>query len=143
MNNFIKLKKRIRKNEGFRNFCYSDKLGYKTIGYGHLIKSNEKNFLKEKFSKKYLLNLFELDFKKAYHDYKKNYKNKNHLKFIQEIYIEMIFQLGIKKQKKFIKMNKCIDSSNFYMAALEMKNSRWYQQTPKRVESLIKILLKK
>ena len=55
----------------------------------------------------------------------------------------MIFQLGIKKQKKFIKMIKHVKNKCFFMAALEMKNSLWYKQTPKRVEGLIKNLLKK
>ena len=53
----------------------------------------------------------------------------------------MIFQLGIKKQKKFKKMNKHIKNNDLFMAALEMKNSLWYIQTPKRVDELINILL--
>ena len=55
----------------------------------------------------------------------------------------MIFQLGIKKQKKFVKMNNHIKKNNMFLAALEMKNSLWYKQTPKRVDGLIKLLLKK
>ena len=55
----------------------------------------------------------------------------------------MIFQLGIKKQKKFFKMNKHIKNNNMFLATLEMKNSLWYKQTPKRVDGLIKLLLKK
>ena len=54
----------------------------------------------------------------------------------------MIFQLGIKGQRKFIKMNRHLNKKNFFMAALEMKSSLWYKQTPKRVNSLIKVLLK-
>ena len=55
----------------------------------------------------------------------------------------MIFQLGIKKQKKFVKMNKHIQNNDMFLAALEMKNSLWYKQTPKRVDGLINLLLKK
>ena len=54
----------------------------------------------------------------------------------------MIFQLGIKKQKKFKKMITSLKRKEFYMASLEMMNSLWYKQTPKRVDSLIKILIK-
>ena len=38
-------------------------------------------------------------------------------------------------------MLKYLDSNNLFMAALEMKKSLWYRQTPKRVDGLINILL--
>tara|TARA_Y100000996_G_scaffold375553_1_gene326397 strand:- start:190 stop:639 length:450 start_codon:yes stop_codon:yes gene_type:complete len=140
---FLSLKKKIKKNEGFRNKPYLDTLGYSTIGYGHLITNKEKKMLKGKFSKKFLTELFDKDFKKALFSYKKNFNHKKHSKDIKEVLIEMIFQLGIKKQKKFVKMNSHIQNNNMFLAALEMKNSLWYKQTPKRVDGLIKLLLKK
>ena len=95
------------------------------------------------YSKKKLSLIFEIDFNKATDYYLKFYKHKNHKKNIVEIYIEMIFQLGIKNQLKFIKMNDYIEKNNLFMAAFEMKNSLWYKQTPKRVNFLINLLLKK
>lgn len=142
MKNYLKLKKRIKKNEGFKNIAYLDSLGFYTIGYGHLIKSYEKNLLKMKFNKKFLIKIFNKDFDKALKDFKKTYKKYNYSKQINELLIEMIFQLGLKKQKKFIKMNKYLKKQKIFMAALEMKNSLWYYQTPKRVDGLINILLK-
>ena len=71
MEKFLSLKKKIKKNEGFRNKPYLDSLGHPTIGYGHLITNKEKKILKGKFSKKFLLQLFDKDFKKALTDYKK------------------------------------------------------------------------
>ena len=53
----------------------------------------------------------------------------------------MIFQLGIKNCLKFNKFNKLLKKKLLYMAALEMLNSRWYDQTPKRVKQLIDLLL--
>ena len=38
---YEKLKDRIKTHEGFRNFCYKDSLGKKTVGWGHLCKSDE------------------------------------------------------------------------------------------------------
>ena len=99
--------------------------------------------LKGKFSKKFLSKLFDKDFKKALSSYQKNFNHKKHSKDTKEVLIEMIFQLGIKKQKKFVKMNSHIQKNNMFLAALEMKNSLWYKQTPKRVDGLIKLLLKK
>ena len=143
MKNFLSLKKKIKKNEGFRNKPYLDSLGHPTIGYGHLITNKEKKTLKGKFSKKFLLKLFDKDFKKALRDYKKNFNHKKHPKNTKEVLVEMIFQLGIKKQQKFLKLNNHLKKNNMFLAALEMKNSLWYKQTPKRVDRLVKLLLKK
>ena len=143
MGKFLLLKNKIKKNEGFRNKPYLDALGNLTIGYGHLIIKKEEKIFQTKFSKKFLSNLFDKDFRKALTDYKKNFNYKKHTKEIKEVLIEMIFQLGIKKQKKFVKMNKHMQNNDMFLAALEMKNSLWYKQTPKRVDGLISLLLKK
>ena len=139
--NYHKLKKRIKKNEGYRNCIYLDQLGYPTIGYGHLVKKNENFIIKKKYTKKYLENLFEQDFNKALKDFNKNYNVKNFSTLKKEILIEMIFQLGIKGTLKFKKFNKHISNNNIYLAALEMKRSLWYLQTPKRVDFLISVLI--
>ena len=64
MQNINKIKKIIKKNEGYRNKLYYDQLGYTTIGYGHLIKKNEIFIKNKKYSKKHLSKIFENDFKK-------------------------------------------------------------------------------
>jgi len=143
LNTFAALKKRIKTNEGFSAKPYKDCLGFLTIGYGHLIKTNEKQYLKEKLSKQSLKKIFDEDFKKALHDFEKNYKQNNYPKNIKDVLIEMIFQLGINNQKKFIKMNGYICKKQLFLAALEMKDSLWYKQTPSRVDKLINILLHK
>ena len=121
---------------------YRDILGYRTIGYGHLIKKNETFKEKKKISKISLCKVFEEDFSLALRGYYKNYKNVNHNNQVKEVLIEMIFQLGIQGQKKFIKMNRYLKKNQLFMVALEMKKSLWHKQTPKRVEALIKKLLK-
>ena len=143
MKKYLILKERIKINEGFRKHSYKDTLGNQTIGYGHLIKKNENFFLKNTFNKKKLKEVFEKDFSKALLGYNQNYKKHKHTKNIEEVYIEMIFQLGIKGQIKFKKMNQFIKKNEIYMACLEMKNSLWYSQTPKRVDHLINMLLKR
>ena len=140
MNKFIKLKNRIKKHEGFRNKAYLDKLGNLTIGYGHLIKKSDNILLKKKYSRKYLNNFFEKDFELAVNNFNKYYKKKMSTD-LKEVLIEMIFQLGIKKTLNFKKFNKFIQQNLLYLAALEMIDSLWYLQTPKRVQELIKILL--
>ena len=100
-------------------------------------------FFTQKLSKKLLLNLFDLDFNEAVIQYKKHYHKYNFSKNIREVLIEMIFQLGINGQKKFLKMNEYMKKKQVFMASLEMINSLWYSQTPKRVDYLINILLKR
>ena len=142
MQKFYLLKKRIKKNEGFSKSVYLDKFGNPTIGYGHLIKENEKFLLDKKYSTTKLEILFEKDFTEAVHSFRQHYNSKRINKKIQEILIEMIFQLGIKNTLKFKKFNFFLKKNFFYLAALEMLNSKWYLQTPKRVEGHIKNLLK-
>ena len=139
---FSKISNRIKLNEGFKDIIYKDKLGYQTIGYGHLINSKDGFILKKKFSKKLLLEIFYTDLRKAILDFKKHYHYKTLENNIQEVIIEMIFQLGIKKVVKFKKFNFYIRNKQLYLAALEMIKSRWYQQTPNRVDRLTAILLR-
>ena len=143
MKKYILLKNRIKKNEGYKNFAYFDQLGFPTIGYGHLIKPNEKIFFTQRFSKKFLLNLFNLDFCEAVTQYEKYYYKYNFSNNIREVLIEMIFQIGISGQRKFSKMNEYLKNNHIFIASLEMINSLWYSQTPKRVDDLINILLKR
>ena len=70
--NYSSLKLRIKKNEGFSKKPYKDQLGNNTIGYGHLIKKNEKFFFKKKHNKIFFIELFEKDFSISKKDFCKN-----------------------------------------------------------------------
>ena len=141
--NFRNLKSRIKKNEGYSNKPYKDQLGFYTIGYGHLIKKNEDRYFHKTFSKKYFENIFELDFKKSVEDYYKKFNKKKHKQDEKELLIEMIYQLGIKNVVKFKRLHLNLEKKQKYMVCLEMIDSLWYKQTPKRVENLIKNFIKK
>ena len=141
LSKFSQLKSRIKKNEGYRNQVYYDQMGKPTIGFGHLIKKREKFLYQKKYSKKYLNKFFDNDFCLALSDFNKNYKANGLSKNSQEVLLEMIFQLGIKNCQKFKKFNKSLKKKLLHVAALEMLNSCWYAQTPKRVEKLIYLLL--
>ena len=139
--NFSKLSKNIRANEGFRSFIYNDQFKNPTIGYGHLITTTDVFLRNKKYSKEILVNIFYKDLKKSISDFKKNYNYKNIPNCVQETIIEMIFQLGIKNVLKFKKFNLHIKTKQYYLAAFEMMKSRWYDQTPNRVNKLIVTLL--
>ena len=132
------LKSRIKKNEGYSHKPYRDQLGFYTIGYGHLIKKNENKYFKSNYNKKYFINLFEKDFQKVVNEYLDLFYKKNHEQKEKELLIEMLFQLGSIGVSKFKKMLFYLNKKEKYMACLEMMDSVWYRQTPKRVEDLIK-----
>jgi len=140
--NYLSLKLRIKKNEGFSRFPYKDQLGNHTIGYGHLIRRKEISLFKKKLTKYFFQNLFENDFKTALEDYKKHFNKFSFSQNIQELIIEMIFQMSIQNVLTFKKTIKNIKKNNKFLASLEMMDSTWYKQTPLRVENLIKHFLK-
>ena len=96
---------------------------------------------KRRYSKKFLEKIFYNDLCAAIASFKKKYNSKRLPDFVQEIVIEMIFQLGIKKTLKFQKFNKYIKKELYYLAAFEMMKSQWYRQTPNRVNKLINIII--
>ena len=135
------LKKRIKLNEGFSLKPYKDQLGNLTIGYGHLILSNEKFLLKKQIHKKELEQIFENDFKKALNNFNIKLKFLTSNEKEAELLIEMIFQLGIKGCLKFNNLLKNMRKGNKYLVCFEMMDSLWYKQTPYRVKTLIKDFL--
>lgn len=140
--NYLSLKLRIKKNEGFSSRPYKDQLVNYTIGYGHLIRKKEIVLFKKKIKVSFFQNLFENDFKTALDDYNKHFRKYSFSQNIKELIIEMIFQMGIQNVLSFKKTLRHIRKNNKFLAALEMMDSIWYKQTPLRVENLIKHFLK-
>ena len=140
--NYLSLKLRIKKNEGFSSRPYKDQLGNNTIGYGHLIRKKEIVLYKKKIKISFFQNLFENDFKTALDDYNKHFRKYSFSQNIKELIVEMIFQMGIQNVLSFKKTLRHIRKNNKFLAALEMMDSIWYKQTPLRVENLIKYFLK-
>ena len=140
--NYLSLKLRIKKNEGFSIFPYKDQLGNLTVGYGHLIRRKEITLFKKKLTKSFFQNLFENDFKATLEDYNKYFNKFSFSQNIKELIIEMIFQMGIQNVLTFKKTLKHIKKNNKFLASLEMIDSAWYKQTPLRAENLIKYFLK-
>ena len=139
---YYNLKKRIKVNEGFSFKPYKDQLGYLTIGYGHLILSNEKILLKKKIHKKELEEIFEKDFKKTLYNFNTKLKHLTSNKKEADLLIEMVFQLGVKGCLKFKNLLKNMRKGNKHLVCFEMMNSLWYKQTPYRVKTLVKNFLK-
>jgi|TARA_B100001540_G_C15729768_1_gene607111 lysozyme len=139
---YISLRRRIKKNEGFSLTPYKDQLGHLTVGYGHLILPHETRLTENKNNKAQLKDLFIQDFNQALNDYKKLIKHKNHNKKDEELLIEMVFQMGASKVLKFKKLLSNMRKNKKHLVCFEMMNSLWYTQTPNRVKNLIKVFLR-
>ena len=124
---FNELKERVKKNEGFRSKPYLDSVGVGTIGYGTTWITEEEGeyLLKRRLRESvvmietYLENEFiSLD------------------DFRIGILSEMTYQLGFKGVLGFKKMWKAIRNMDYTEAAAQMKDSRWFKQTPVRAGEL-------
>ncbi|MCT8876638.1 glycoside hydrolase family protein [Shewanella xiamenensis] len=143
------LKQKIKVNEGTIEYqkylgTYKDGLfqkykcsqGVWTIGYGHAIKASE-NFdfgITEEQADAMLLE----DIKVA-----QSYARQVHVDShdeVNDVLTEMIFQLGYSGTKKFKKMIQALKEGSYTEAANQMKDSRWYNQTPNRVGTHIQVL---
>jgi GH24 family phage-related lysozyme (muramidase) len=122
---------------------YKDHLGYWTIGVGHLIKDREKNEFRDGITYETGLKLFLIDYSLAKRDMQTFLKPCGDTEnIVKEVCIEMAFQLGLTKLMMFKKFQKKIIEKDWNGAIEEMRDSRWYKQTPNRVEALIKKMKK-
>jgi lysozyme len=132
-----------RKRGIFKNglfSMYKDSLGFNTIGYGHLVKSSE-NF-SNGINETQADDLLRQDVNGAIQDADHWIPLQSQPEAVQKVLVEMVFQLGINKAKKFIKFASAIQAKDYCRAGSELKNSSWYQQTPQRVEQHVSDLQK-
>ena len=117
------LTERVKKHEGFRERVYLDSLGVGTIGYGF-------TYLKQDECDKILDNRL-----RAATQLIEGYLSNEEISlddFRIGILVEMTFQLGFKGVLGFKKMWRALREMDYSAAASEMKQSRWFKQTPVR-----------
>jgi len=139
------LRSRVIAHEGIVDELYLDSLGKATVGIGHLIQPHERDRFPEgkKISREEIDELFDIDINRAAagadllieecigHELPQH---------IGEVIVEMVFQLGTQGVRNFKKMWKAMRVKDWKTASLEMKDSRWHKQTPKRCEELAEIV---
>lgn len=113
---------------------YRDSLGFLTVGYGHLIKPSE-NF-NAGLTDAQATQLLSRDLTKAVYDAKSIAKMYSMVipRDAQKVLVEMVFQLGKGGTLAFKKFLAALADNNYSLASHEMKDSRWYRQTPNRVQ---------
>ena len=125
---------RIKEHEGFRSRVYKCTEGYDTIGYGFAIKDL---YLSEGISelilKEKVTNL-RLRIEKKFDWFNEVPRE------VQEVLLEMSYQMGVSGVSKFKNALKHMRNGEWNKAADEMLLSRWYKQTPKRAKELSDII---
>ncbi|WP_429234767.1 glycoside hydrolase family protein [Aeromonas salmonicida] len=124
------------KNQTFQ--LYKDSLGYWTIGYGHLCSEIEIVGFVNGITELEADVLLMTDINEAKQQAMKWISTSNET--VQELLIEMVFQLGITRAMKFKKFKAAIEKQDMKQAAVELKQSLWFKQTPNRVKNHIKVL---
>jgi lysozyme len=138
MKNLNNLKEQIAKHEGYEPKVYKCTNGYDTIGYGFAIKDLYMDkevadlILDQKINK--LLKRISAD-----EDWGDWFLEKPQA--IQEVLINMIYQIGFSGVKKFRKTIQYIKDDNFLMASEEMLDSKWSKSdSPNRAKELSEIV---
>ena len=120
----------IKQHEGYVGVVYKDSLGIDTIGYGFAIKDLELD-----------ADICDIILERKIKDLQDRVKNKfSWYKYmppeIQDVVMEMCYQLGVTGVSKFKKTVAYLQNKEFKNASIEMLDSRWAKQTPNRAKEL-------
>lgn len=133
----------LKVDEGVVYEIYEDHLGYKTFGVGHLVVETDPEFGKPvgtKVPNFRVLECFESDLDVAISECKFLYGEVTWAEFpseVQEILVNMMFNLGRPRLSKFKKMNAALLNRDWKTAAVEGRDSLWYRQVTNRAERLM------
>jgi len=128
--NFHKLIESVKKHEGYRAKTYIDTLGFDTIGYGFAIKDLviDKDIAHHILERKLTMLIV-----RCFESFLWLSKMPAG---IQEVVIEMSFQLGLKGFSSFRKTISYLEKENYLEASKEMLDSKWAIQTPNRAKEM-------
>jgi len=141
----VNIQKMIAFEEGYRLDAYLDTKGILTIGIGHNLEADSaldilKRHVKlhDKITEAECTALFERDLKNVYASIKRKIPFFDGLEEkYKPVIINMVFQMGIGGALAFKNTLKAM-ADDRYLAVIDgMKASKWYKQTPNRVNRLI------
>lgn len=132
------IKELLIRHEGLERKIYFCTEGYPTIGVGRNLETNG-------ITEDEALYLLDNDIKICVSDLRNIF---DLTKFsivsqpinVYRVLVSMRFQLGAEGFRRFKKFIQAIKDNNIPRAQAEMINSRWYAQTPNRVNELIAML---
>ena len=116
-------------HEGFSRYIYLDSVGVRTVGFGRNL--DDRGISREE-AEMLLLNDLETSTEEA----KKFEFYENLTSNRRDVIVEMIFNLGLTRFKKFKKTIGYINQVNYSAAADEMLDSKWADQVGQRALTL-------
>lgn len=133
----------LKIDEGVVYEIYLDHLGYKTFGVGHLVRESDPEHgyaVGEPVSVERTRECFESDLDLAISECVALYGPDIWEGFpgeVQEILVNMMFNMGRTRLSKFRKMNAALEVGDWTEAAIEGRDSLWYNQVTNRAERLM------
>jgi lysozyme len=136
----------LKIDEGVVYEIYLDHLGYKTFGVGHLVLESDPEHgydVGEPVSVERVQECFDRDLDVAVSECVALYKADVWEGFpgeVQEILVNMMFNLGRPRLSKFKMMNRALEYGDWKEAAVQGRDSLWHKQVGNRAERLMTIL---
>jgi lysozyme len=148
----------LRKHEGVRTKIYKDSLGRRAIGIGFDLDTPQNiDILRRLFpginikgilsgevhlTMQQIEQLFQITVQRAYNDCLAIFPNFNNLpRTVQDVLVNMSFNLGRTKLLKFKEMIAAVNSGDWAAMAREMKDSKWFEQVGGRSRELYRIIM--
>lgn len=133
----------LKIDEGIVHEVYLDHLGYPTVGIGHLIVDSDPESgldVGTPVSNARCEELFQKDLQVAQSECIMLYGADEWMAFpdeVKEILVNMMFNMGRPRLKQFKKMNEALLEGDWATAAVEGRDSRWFNQVGSRAERLM------
>ena len=143
------LMEQIKRHEGEVLEIYEDSLGYLTLGVGHLIKEGDPEHGQPAgtpVSQEVVDAYYDSDFDKHVDETLHVCQNHN-IEFdslpedIQQVLVNMCFNLGANRLGKFRNMLGAVASADWKEMAEQMEDSRWFGQVGRRSKELQELVL--
>jgi len=136
----------LKIDEGVEYEIYNDHLGYPTFGVGHLVLETDPEHGQEvgtPVSEDRVKECFETDLDTAISECDALYEEGVFGDLpgeVQEILVNMMFNMGRTRLSKFKKMHAAILEGDWKTAATEGRDSLWYRQVTNRADRLMERL---
>jgi len=139
--NIEQLREELKIDEGCKYEIYLDHLNLPTFGIGHLILDSDPEYGQTPgtpVSANRVDECFAKDIETVLSECSRLYSNFSVLpEEVQLIIANMMFNMGYPRLSKFKGMKAAVDVGDWHRAAVEMVDSRWYQQVTNRAERLV------
>jgi len=145
--NINTLREEIEADEGCEYKIYRCSEGYPTAGIGHLLTEWDEEYYDKPIGtlvpEEKVQEWFVNDVQTAINDCNDIFNSFEKLpEDIQHVLINMAFQLGGPRLRKFKMMIAAVEMEDYREMALQMEDSRWFKQTTNRAQRLIDRVVK-